>query len=69
MRNGNNKFTRFLSGVGSVLNIYPSTDYQRFVSNETPAERMAARWRRVGESLHRSVNQFALEQEQRHHNH
>ena len=49
----------FWSGVGSLLSIYPNTDYAQFVSKQTANERMQSHWDNVGQSLHNSIEQVS----------
>ncbi len=52
-----------IKGVGSVMDIAPSTDYSRFVPKETAGERMQGHWERVGQHINIAINRFADEQE------
>ena len=57
-----NRIQHILKGVGSVMDITPSTDYSRFVPNETPAERMYGHWNRTGNHIKKAVKRFTNEQ-------
>jgi hypothetical protein len=48
-----------IRGVGSLLDVAPSTDYSEFVPKESTAERIHKSWTRTGESIQRSLNHFA----------
>ena len=54
-----------LKGVGSVMDIAPSSDYSHFIPKETPSERMRGHWERTGNHLTRAVKRFADEQEKK----
>jgi len=53
-----------IAGVGSVMNIFPESDYMRYVPTETAEERMRGHWERTGEYLKDAMSRFALENEQ-----
>jgi hypothetical protein len=53
-----------IKGVGSVVDIMPSTDYLRFVPKGTPEERMRATWQRVGNSIRNAMGHYTYEQQQ-----
>jgi hypothetical protein len=61
----NHKVKNILKGVGSVMDIMPSTDYSRFVPKETASERMQGHWARAGQHLQRAIDRFAYEQEKK----
>jgi len=48
-----------LKGVGSVIDIAPSTDYQKFVSKQSPGERMYGHWHQAGQHIHKATDQFS----------
>lgn len=52
-----------LKGVGSVLDIAPSTNYSRFVPKEPLDKRMQGHWKRTGRHLQHAINRFADEKE------
>ncbi len=41
----------FLRGVGTLLELAPSTNYRRFIPQESPAERVGSVWIKVGKGL------------------
>jgi hypothetical protein len=53
------KTTRILLGLSSLLAIYPSTDYQKFVPQQTATERMRNHWERTGAHLKSAISQYA----------
>lgn len=53
---------QFLAGLGSVLDVAPVSDYERYVPKATPSERMASRWARVGNCLRRALERYEREQ-------
>ena len=54
-----------LKGIGSVMDIAPSSDYSHFIPKETPSERMRGHWERTGNHLARAIESFADEQEKK----
>ena len=60
-----NKRTKsFLRGVGSVLDIWPTTDYSRFMP-PPPEEQIRRSWESVGRSLSKAMGQFEHDQQQK----
>lgn len=53
----------FLRGMGSVLDIYPRTNFRRFIPRDSDAERLREDWRRVGEAFSAATLQWKHEQE------
>jgi hypothetical protein len=53
-----------LEGAGSVMNVFPASDYLRYVPTETAEERMRGHWERTGEHLKKAMNRFADEQQE-----
>lgn len=51
-----------IKGVGSVMDISPNVDYGRFVTRQSPADKMRGHWGRTGESIKRATDRFAHEQ-------
>jgi len=49
-------------GIGSIMDITPSTDYNQFIPKETPAERMYGHWKRTGNHIKKAIECFANEQ-------
>lgn len=58
----NKHLQNILKGIGSVMDVAPSTDYNRFVSKEGGAERMRGHWVRTGKHIQCAMNRFADEQ-------
>ena len=48
-----------IRGVGSLLDVAPTTDYSEFIPKESTAERIHKSWTRTGESIQRSLDHFA----------
>jgi hypothetical protein len=61
-KNMNKHLQNILKGIGSVMDVAPSTDYNRFVSKEGGAERMRGHWVRTGKHIQCAMNRFADEQ-------
>ncbi len=53
---------QILRGVGSVMDICPSSDYTQFIPRESKQERMQGHFVRVGEHLTIAAKRFANEQ-------
>jgi len=51
-----------LRGVGSVVDIFPSADFRKFIPVQTANERMSGHWKRVGNSLQRAITTYQHEQ-------
>lgn len=49
------------SGIGSVLDIFPSTDYSRFVPTESSFDMVRKSFEQVGASLSEAFEQTALD--------
>lgn len=56
------RFRLFLRGLGSVMDIWPRTNYRRYISQETPEERMRHTWERVGQGIARAMEKVEEEQ-------
>jgi hypothetical protein len=41
----------FLVSMGSVISLYPATNYANLVNRATPEERMRSHWEQVGRHL------------------
>ena len=54
----NTKVKNFLRGVGSVMDLSPTTDLRNVVAHRSGAERMASHFIRVGQSIGRSCDVF-----------
>lgn len=54
-----------LRGVGSVLDIAPAQEYQQFVPEETPEERLRGHFEQVGQSIRNAIEHFAREEEEK----
>jgi hypothetical protein len=52
----------FLVGVGSVVSLYPATNYAAFIPRESAQERMRGHWESVGGHLRASMKQEQDEQ-------
>ncbi|MEW6219197.1 MAG: ImmA/IrrE family metallo-endopeptidase [Thermodesulfobacteriota bacterium] len=52
-----------LAGVGSILDIAPSSDYTRLVPRLTVQQRLRANWEKVGSSIRKSVIDFEHERQ------
>jgi hypothetical protein len=59
------QFQNILKGIGSVMDIAPSTDYTRFVPKKTATERMQEHWQRTGWHIQQAIDHFAHEQEEK----
>jgi phosphopentomutase len=53
-----------LTGMGSVVDVFPKSDYGKHIPTETAEDRMRGHWTRTGEHLERSMNRFAYEQQE-----
>lgn len=51
-----------LAGVGSLLTIFPSTNYAQFIPKETATERMRSHWENTGGYISKSIERFDNEQ-------
>ena len=54
----------FLVGFGSVIDLFPSTNYQKFVPTKTSDELIAQSFQEVGQSLQIAIDTFKNEQEE-----
>lgn len=52
-----------LKGIGSIFNIAPSTNYNRFISKYSSAQRINNHWVRTGKYLSNSIQRYSHEQE------
>lgn len=52
-----NKFS-FLKGLGSVINIWPNTDYSEFMDKRPIEKRIAGYWGEAGRHLNNAINDF-----------
>jgi len=52
-------------GIGSVMDIAPSTNYSLFVSKKTVNQRMQEYWERTGQHLQCAMDRFVYEQKQK----
>ncbi len=48
-------FKNILRGVGSIINIAPKSNYSRFITDETAAERMRSHWQSAGDAIIRAA--------------
>lgn len=55
----------FFSGVGSILNISSSTQYQDFIPKQTAEERMRSHWEKTGNHIRGAISSFENEQKQK----
>lgn len=53
--------TKFLVGVGSVIDLAPSTNYNRLVLKKNVRERMDNAWVRTGQQIQRSIDKLTNE--------
>ncbi|MDF1690155.1 MAG: hypothetical protein P1U35_11160 [Cycloclasticus sp.] len=51
-----------ITGVGSLLSIFPNTNYAQLVPKQTAAERMRSHWENTGSYISKSIEQFGNEQ-------
>lgn len=51
-----------IRSAGSIINIFPETDFQRFVPKQTASARMYGHWSRTGKHIQNAMNRFADEQ-------
>jgi len=59
-----NKTRNILRGIGSILDIMPerrTVDLSRFVPRQSPTDRMADAWRKVGDDMRAAIGQVANE--------
>lgn len=49
----------YLRGAGSIVSLLPSRSFKSLVPQQTSAERMAARFQRIGASLQRACTEYA----------
>lgn len=52
------KEENFLSGVGSVVDIFPNTNYRSLVSGKSVQEKIRQDWVLVGKNIQTATNQF-----------
>lgn len=56
-------FTKnIIAGVGSLLTIFPNTNYAQFVPKQTAEERMRSHWENTGNCIAKSIVRFNNEQ-------
>jgi hypothetical protein len=48
----------FIRGVGSVIDIFPPTRFDKFIPNKTMEERMAEDWEKVGRSIYLAMSEY-----------
>ena len=60
-----NRVRNFMRGMGSLLNVWPRTDYGCFLSASTPEEQMKQAWREVRNDIHCAFQQVKNEQTRR----
>lgn len=58
----NKKWKIFISGMGSILAIYPSTNYAEFMPKGNANDRIRSHWVRAGSHIQSSMNRFADDQ-------
>lgn len=46
-----------MRGVGSLINIFPNTDYSKYIPKGTPAERIERHWNATGEYMRGAMRQ------------
>ncbi len=51
--------------MGTVVNLLPDTDYQRFVPKENPKELFNSHWENTGKYLQKAVNTYSDETERK----
>ena len=51
-----------IAGIGSLLAIFPNTNYAQFVPKQTASERMRSHWENTGRHISVAMNQFNNEQ-------
>lgn len=54
-------FSNILHGMGSVLEVYPNTDYRRFLPKGTDADRLRSDWQKVGQDISSAIQKVAGE--------
>lgn len=54
-----------LSGFGSLLVIFPATNYAQFVPDTDPRERMKSHWEDTGKHMRNALGKYKDEQKQR----
>ena len=52
------KLFRTLRAAGSVMAIWPHSDYSQYIPQGTPQQRLARHWRHVGRQLERAVDTY-----------
>ncbi|SMN01967.1 hypothetical protein SPONL_281 [uncultured Candidatus Thioglobus sp.] len=52
----------FLAGIGSLLAIFPSTNYAQFIPKQTATKRMRSHWENTGNYISSSTDRFGNEQ-------
>ena len=57
----NEKLRNFLTGIGSVVDIFPQHDIYDLVPKRTEADLMASHFTHVGESLYHACEAFSEE--------
>jgi len=58
------KAAHILRGIGSVINISPSTDYSRFVPKQTSNERIRDSWEKTGQRIKTAMKRFDNDQKE-----
>jgi len=51
-----------LRGVGSVIDIFPRSDFRQYIPSSDATERMSEHWQRVGDYIRRATERFRNEQ-------
>lgn len=50
-----------LRGIGSLMDIFPRSEFSRYISHKDSEERMSEHWQRVGDSFRRVMGDFQHE--------
>jgi hypothetical protein len=56
---GRNILKNILIGAGTILSVWPSTNYDRFVPRGSPEDRMPAVWEQVGADIFEAAEQVS----------
>ena len=56
----NSKTRNILTGIGSILNIFPDRELFTITPPASPAELMARSWERVGQDINAAIQQYSF---------
>jgi len=54
------KLKYIIKGIGSLIDLFPSTDYNKFVYQKSLNERMSDHWQRTGQHIERAISHYEI---------